>query len=215
MARKPADQSVNRDEIIRAAADVLRRNGYDATTMKDIAAEVNLTAASLYHHFRNKASLLLAVLEGGLEQIINRLEPIAQSDRPAQERLHEMIALHIASLARNTAVGAAFVFEIKSLMHIKVPARNGRHPHNEETDSFVTRRDEFFERRDYFEKLFRDVVEQGIASGEFRQTDAAIFSKAIMGANNWFGVWYKDGGRLTGQEIGLILADTFLQSLLI
>ncbi|MBZ0275449.1 MAG: TetR/AcrR family transcriptional regulator, partial [Anaerolineae bacterium] len=49
VARKPADQSVSREDIIVAAADVLRRSGYEATTMKDIAAEVNLTAASLYH----------------------------------------------------------------------------------------------------------------------------------------------------------------------
>ena len=54
MARKPADQSVSPEEIVRAAADVLREHGYDATTMKDIASRVNLTAASLYHHFKSK-----------------------------------------------------------------------------------------------------------------------------------------------------------------
>ena len=47
MARKPANQSVNRDAIIAAAADVLHKHGYETTTMKDIAAAVNLTAASL------------------------------------------------------------------------------------------------------------------------------------------------------------------------
>jgi AcrR family transcriptional regulator len=44
VARKPADQSVSREDILLAAADVLQRNGYEATTMKDIAAAVNLTA---------------------------------------------------------------------------------------------------------------------------------------------------------------------------
>ncbi|PJF39409.1 MAG: TetR/AcrR family transcriptional regulator, partial [Chloroflexi bacterium] len=78
MARKPADQSVHPDDIILAAADVLQHNGYDTVTMKDIAAAVNLTAASLYHHFRNKDELLLAVLERGLEYAIALLEPIAE-----------------------------------------------------------------------------------------------------------------------------------------
>ena len=67
MARKPADQSVDREDILWAAAEVLHRNGYEATTMKDIAAQVNLTAASLYHHFKNKDFLLLSVLEVGLD----------------------------------------------------------------------------------------------------------------------------------------------------
>ena len=76
MARKPADQSVDREDILWAAADVLRRKGYDATTMKDIAAQVNLTAASLYHHFKNKDFLLLSVLELGLDLSTERLERI-------------------------------------------------------------------------------------------------------------------------------------------
>ena len=80
MARKPADQSVHRDDIIQAAAEVLQRNGYEAATMKDIAAAVNLTAASLYHHFRNKDTLLLAVLELGQNVVFKQVEPIADSD---------------------------------------------------------------------------------------------------------------------------------------
>ena len=66
MARKPADQSVDREDILWAAAEVLRRKGYDATTMKDIAAQVNLTAAVI-SSFQNKDFLLLSVLEVGLD----------------------------------------------------------------------------------------------------------------------------------------------------
>ncbi|MBZ0290321.1 MAG: TetR/AcrR family transcriptional regulator, partial [Anaerolineae bacterium] len=120
MARKPADQSVNREDILLAAADVLQRNGYEATTMKDIAAAVNLTAASLYHHFRNKDALLLAVLEAGLEQVIYQIEPIVQSSQSSDEKLRGIIHGHVVSLTQNTAVGAAMVFEIRSLMGVKV-----------------------------------------------------------------------------------------------
>jgi AcrR family transcriptional regulator len=208
VARKPADQSVNRDDIIKAAADVLRENGHDATTMKDIAARVNLTAASLYHHFRNKDFLLLAVLERGLALTIGRLEPIVQSDKSACDKLSEMINSHIASIANNPAVGAAMVFEIKSLMNADSAGRG-----NGDRNEFVQRRDEFFRQRDYFESLFRDTVTEGIKRGEFRAVDAAIVAKAILGAHNWVGVWYKVGGRLTGSEIAAIMIDTFLTSL--
>ncbi len=213
MARKPADQTVSRDEIIMAAAEVLRRNGYEATTMKDIAAEVNLTAASLYHHFRNKDALLLAVLEGGIEHVIQQLEPVALEKKPVVEKLKRMIAVHIINLANNPAVGAAFVFEIRALMNMRIPPRNGGQFGQEDMDAFVEKRNNFFAQRDYFEKLFRDVIQEGIDSGVFRKVDVAIVTKAILGAHNWVGVWYRPGGRLSGQEIADIMADTFLRGL--
>ena len=200
MARKPADQTVSRDEIIMAAADVLHRNGYEATTMKDIAAEVDLTAASLYHHFRNKDALLLAVLEGGVNHVIDLLEPIVDSNKSCADKLTEMICVHIVNLTQNTAVGAAMVFEIRSLMNLS----NGNQ---------VERRDEFFARRDYFEELFRRVVHEGIDAGEFRPVDVAIFVKMMLGAHNWVSVWYRDGGRLDGETIARMLAENFLDSL--
>ena len=209
MARKPADQSVNREAIIEAAADVLKRNGYDATTMKDIAARVNLTAASLYHHFQNKDFLLLAVLELGLNYAISEIEPIIQAELSATEKLRRMIHMHIVGVTDNPAVGAAMVFEIRSLMNVKTTARAGDKKHAE----FIQRRNAFFERRDFFENLFREIVQTGIQNGEFRPVDVAIFTRAMLGAHNWVGVWYKPGGRLTGEQIAGIMAETFITSL--
>lgn len=200
MARKPADQTVNRDEIIAAAADVLAANGYEATTMKDIAAAVNLTAASLYHHFENKDNLLLAVLEAGLEFLIAQVEPIAASDAPPDEKLRRMIRAHVVAVADNTAVGAAMVFEIRSLMSVNGPALRER-------------RDAFFARRDHFESLLRKVTREGIASGHFRPVDEQVFSKTILGAQNWVGVWFRPGRRLTGEQIADEMADLFLHAL--
>jgi len=210
LARKPADQAVNREDILWAAAEVLRHNGYDAATMKDIAAQVNLTAASLYHHFKSKDFLLLNVLELGLDLTIDKLEGIVASDLSCAEKLEGMIRSHVMSVTSNVAVGAAMVFEIRALLHVSASGRNGenrRHP------GFVERRNQFFARRDYFEALFRDVLEAGIAAGEFRQADCAIVTKAILGAHNWVGVWYKEEGRLSGEEIADVMVDIFLTSL--
>ena len=70
---------------------------------------------------------------------------------------------------------------------------------------FAARRKRFFARRDYFESLFRDIVVAGIAAGEFRQVDAAIVTKAMLGAHNWVGVWFREGGRLTGEEVADVM----------
>lgn len=210
MARKPADQSVNREDILWAAAEVLRHNGYEATTMKDIAAQVNLTAASLYHHFKNKDFLLLNVLELGLELTIAKIEPITQSNVSSTEKLENIIRSHILSVTNNTAVGAAMVFEIRALLNATSASKNSDDASDEE---FILRRDQFFDRRDYFESLFRNTIKEGIAEGEFRQVDHAIVAKAILGAHNWVGVWFKEGGRLTGAEVADVMVDTFITAL--
>jgi len=215
MARKPADQSVHREDIILAAAEVLQRNGYEAATMKDIAAAVNLTAASLYHHFRNKDTLLLAVLELGLETIIQQTEPIAYSDKPSDQKLCAMIRAHVIGLTENMAVGAAMVFEIRTLMNVKAPPKTASAEDQAAYASFVERRDAFFRQRDQFEELFRFVVREGIERGTFRQVDVPIFVKALLGAHNWIGVWYKPEGRLNGAQIADAFADTMLNGVLV
>lgn len=208
MARKPADQSVSRADIIQAAADVLKHKGYEATTMKDIAAEVDLTAASLYHHFKNKNALLLAVLEEGMDYALACIQPIADSDKPAPEKLREMIAVHVVSLTEHTAVGAAMVFEIGALIGVKAPSAGGKL-----AQEFADRRALFFSRRKAFEACFIRVVEEGVQSGAFRQVDVPIFVKTMMGAHNWVSVWYREGRRLKGQDIAEQMADTFLRAL--
>lgn len=213
MARKPADQSVNRDEIITAAADVLSNRGYETATMKDIAAAVNLTAASLYHHFRNKDALILAVLEMGLEIAITRIEPVACGTAMPAEKLRGMIREHVVGVADNNAFGAAMVFEIQTLMNVEPPGKKAKADDLAAYQEFINRRDAFFKRRDTFEQLFRLVIVNGIESGAFRPVDVPIFVKMILGANNWVGVWYRPDGRLDGEAIAERMTDYFLSAL--
>ena len=210
MARKPADQSVDREDILWAAAEVLRRKGYDATTMKDIAAQVNLTAASLYHHFKNKDFLLLSVLEVGLDLATERLERIVDSDMSCADKFAAMIRSHIVSVTENVAIGAAMVFEIRAILNVNKGNRSGE---GETQIEYAERRDQFFERRDYFESLFHDVLAAGIEAGEFRPVDAPIVTKTILGAHNWVGVWFREGGRLSGDEVAEVMADFFMSAL--
>lgn len=199
MARKPADQTVQRQDILHAAAAVFQERGYERATMADIARRVKLTAGSLYHHFpAGKRDLLLAVLNAGLETALRLMDEIEAAELSAGETLSRMIETHVLNVTQNFSVGAAMVFEIRTLLEF-----------GDEADG----RDEVLRRRDEFERRYRRVIERGIKSGEFRPVDIGIFTKAMLGAHNWINVWYRPGGRLTGTEIATCLTDMFLKSL--
>ena len=199
MARKPADQTVNRDEILLAAAEVFQERGYLGATMADIAAKVALTAGSLYHHFpAGKSDLLLAVLNAGIDAVLRQADNIIAASDPPDEMLRRLIETHIIGITDNVAIGTAMVFDLHAVLDL--------------TDN-PEGRDAFLRRRDEFEKRYRLVVEAGIAARLFRQVDTPIFTKALLGADNWVSVWYRPGGRLTGKEIAERIADIFLTAL--
>ena len=109
MARKPAEQTVHPDAIIEAAAAVFHRQGYHGATMADIAAEVHLTAGSLYHHFPSKQDILIAVLDAGLDQITREVAAIAGAT--ILPKVRQIVRAHIRSVIENTSIAAAVIFE--------------------------------------------------------------------------------------------------------
>ncbi|MGH3237313.1 MAG: TetR family transcriptional regulator [Streptosporangiaceae bacterium] len=51
-----------RERLLRAAADVFARRGYDGTRVADIATAADVSNGALYAHFGSKAELLVAAL---------------------------------------------------------------------------------------------------------------------------------------------------------
>ncbi len=196
MPRRPADQTVNRDDILTAAAHIFCERGYHGATMQDISAAVGLTAGSLYHHFKGgKEDLLIAVLESGLDQVTGDLEALGASALPPEEKLRQYIRAHVLSVTRNVAVAALMIFEMRTTLSLpEVP-------------------DRYLAQRDHFEGLYRRVIEEGIAVGVFRPVDVGIFARTLLGASNWVSVWYRPEGRLGGEEIATQIADIFLNAL--
>ncbi len=195
MARKPAEQTVHREEIVRAAAEVFHHKGYRGATMSDIAATVNLTAGSLYHHFPSKEELLIAVLDAGMTQIIAATQAIVQSDAPPADKLRAIARAHISGIITHHHIAVAVIFESRALLEkpgVRAP---------------------YVRQRDTLERLYRQVVEEGIAAGAFRALDVGIFVKAFFGALNWVSVWYREDGRLSEREIADEIANTFLAAL--
>ncbi len=57
-----------RNDILDVAARTFFENGFDRTSMRDIAASVGITAGSIFYHFASKDHLLVEVIEEGIRQ---------------------------------------------------------------------------------------------------------------------------------------------------
>jgi TetR/AcrR family transcriptional regulator, cholesterol catabolism regulator len=64
------DDGNRRQALIAAAAQLFHRKGYDATSTREIAAQVGMQPGSPFYHFGNKQDLLLAVMVEGMKRAI-------------------------------------------------------------------------------------------------------------------------------------------------
>ncbi|MDB4558373.1 TetR/AcrR family transcriptional regulator [Akkermansiaceae bacterium] len=93
----PEGQARN-EEIFQAAAELMVQRGYAGTSMGDLAKAVGMTKAGLYHHISSKRDMLFQILlhaMEGLERTV--IEPAKRITDP-EERLREMIRLHVRGL---------------------------------------------------------------------------------------------------------------------
>ena len=75
------DDGNRRRELLRSAARLFRRKGYDATSTRDIAAAVGMHSGSPFYHFKSKQALLYAVMEEGMRAgLLLQREALAKAD---------------------------------------------------------------------------------------------------------------------------------------
>jgi AcrR family transcriptional regulator len=92
LRRRRSMTSPNTREAILAAASALYADrGYDAVSMRDVAAAVSIQPASLYHHFKDKDALILAALEHALAARAAVGRDILFEKRPPEQRLDAFI----------------------------------------------------------------------------------------------------------------------------
>jgi TetR/AcrR family transcriptional regulator, cholesterol catabolism regulator len=68
------DDGNRRQDLVKSAARLFRRKGFDATSTRDIAAAVGMRSGSPFYHFKSKGALLFAVMEEGMRSAIARQE---------------------------------------------------------------------------------------------------------------------------------------------
>lgn len=181
------DTADTSERIRQAAASLFRTRGFNGTSMADLAAEVGVTKSSLYHHFPSKQALLSEILELTMERVTPQVQEVAESAAPAAERLHRVLVLHTTAALIDMNYVACFIEE-------------GRYLAPEYMEAHLAKRDRY-------ERFFRQILEDGIASGEFLPHDARISAMALLGMCNAAVKWFRPDGDRTPDEIAQQFAD--------
>lgn len=148
-----------RGRIVEVAERLFREIGYQKTTVADIAKAIKMSPANVYRFFDSKKAINEAVAERLMREVEEAIEVIANRKAPAAERLREMIA--------TTHQMNAALYTESLRMHEMVEAALA--------ESWQVVRGHI-ERKGV---IFHRVVADGIASGEFRATDALTASRCV------------------------------------
>lgn len=81
------------DIILKAAQKRLGLYGYEKTTMREIAADISMSKASLYYYFPDKESLFKAVIENEQQEFSRLLERRIAEVTQADQMIMELVEL--------------------------------------------------------------------------------------------------------------------------
>jgi TetR/AcrR family transcriptional regulator, cholesterol catabolism regulator len=185
---------VTRDDILDAAAQVFRQKGYHGASMSDIAGALDVQKASLYHHVESKQEILLALLERALAMLTEHISTISAQNISPDQKLRLMIREYLTGLADNADLTSVLLFEHRSL---------DKKSHASHVPF-----------RDKFEKLWRDVLDEGIVKKTFDLKDTGLATRAIMGTLNWTLTWYRPEGDKSIEQIADEYSDFILKGML-
>jgi AcrR family transcriptional regulator len=91
------DDGNRRQELLTAAARLFRRQGFDATSTRDVATAVGMHSGSPFYHFKSKDALLYAVMEEGMRTAIARQSVALGGTTPA-DPMRRLIRAHFETL---------------------------------------------------------------------------------------------------------------------
>lgn len=184
MARKRSldEGPVLQDQILKSASLLFYERGYAETSIRDIANSVGISSSTMYHHFANKQDVLHAVVSRFMEDFVNATVPVLR-DRSVGpvERVRRAVRLHIE-----------LSDDRRPELLVGNPIRYALAPHQKQRG---------IELQTAYHDAFRDVIDEGCATGEFRVADSSITTMAVLDMLNGLREWFSPRGELTRNQM--------------
>ncbi len=192
----------NRDtyeEILEAAAHSFSRNGYDGTSLAEIAKAVGIKTPALYYHFKSKNEILYAYLQRCAEQTNEPVaKAIAEAGPDPVDRLRAYVKAYIGSQLE--------LIDTMPMVNTML--------FNSSVAKALTK-SQYKWVRDWERKMIdaiRKILEDGANEGVFKFRNLTPTAFFIMGTIDYVVNWYRPDGDLTVEELADEYADLVLAS---
>ena len=183
-----------RAEMVRAAARLFSQRGYHGTSMQHLADALGLQRGSLYAHIGSKQELLFDVVEEGANRFLERGEHALNMHALAAVRLRRLLVGHVETAIEHLDAATVFLNEWRYL--------------SEDLASVVQAK------RDRYEAMVRQIIEDGIKAKEFRtDVNVRFAARLVLSAGNWTYAWFRPGGEMGATEIGERFAELLIKGL--
>ncbi len=161
--------SPRREVIIDKAAELFRLKGYSATSMRDLAENVGVEAASLYNHISSKSEILQDICFKVANTFMTHIDDISSRQISAIAKVEAVLRFHIRQMVEHFA-------------EVYVSDREWKHLSEPYLLNFQN------QRRTYRQKIAQ-LIEEGIEREEIKPIDAPtavlIMLHAVSGIESW------------------------------
>lgn len=165
------------DTICHAALRCFAQNGFHGTSIRQIAAEANLSVPGIYHHYASKDAILVSLCETAMDALLEASQRAIDTGRTTLEKFEHLVGCLIQFHAEYGELAFVAYSEIRSLPEV---ARERHLEARRKEQAFVT-----------------DLVEQGVHEGLFTTSHPREAARAISTLCLGISQWYRPGGPMT------------------
>lgn len=174
--------------IFDAALECFAEKGFHGASMRLIATAANTSLSNLYNYYPSKSDLFFAVLKRANDKLLRRVEgTIASARATPTERLRAGVRAYVAFAVEDPQAATVALSEFRYL----------------EGELWEQLRGE----RGKTQAHFLDIIEEGVATGEFATTRVHESARAILLLCATIANWYRPDGARSPEAIAEIQAD--------
>lgn len=170
-----------RARIVEEASRLFYERGFVGTTLDAIAEQLEVNKPFIYQFFSSKHEILAAVVDNEIRRVIDLLDAIHTRESSAPQQLYGFISAWVRENIEFRMIATIFWQE--------------HHHFSPETQQDTSNLQKTLNRR------LTELIESGIASGEFDVDNPRLAAYALTGIAQWIPRWYRPEGDFAVDEI--------------
>lgn len=178
----------DQEAVLRTAVDLFNEQGYDGTSMGDLARALGVSKSAIYHHVPSKTHLLSQALDEALDGLTEVLDEASRHDEAirdgvgatAYERLRRAVRMSVEVLVEHQPA-VTLLLRVRGNSEVEVDA---------------------LRRRRGLDARFAALVQEAVDEGSLRSdVSPVLVSRLLFGMVNSLVEWHRPGGTVDAEQL--------------